>query len=152
MQGKNGFFAYQCSQRVRCILNANIDLEQGLHARYSNDILREVGERYAQAVGVVSLCTVIGKRNDFAPHVIETFEQYSQVFTRLAYFGLVLCEEFEDNDKAVARAKHLANMMGESIQIYEIDPIELFDVAMEAAHARDGGRTPVVKRGLSLVQ
>ena len=152
MQGRDGFFDYQCSQLVRCLLNAELDLEQGLHARYSNDNLREVGERYAQAIGVVSLCTVIGKRNDFAPHVIETFEHFSQVFTRLAYFGLVLSEEYDDNDKAVARAKHLANMMGESIQIYEIDPIELFEVAMEAAYARDGGRTPVKKRGLRLFQ
>lgn len=152
MQGKDGFFDYQCSQLVRCLRDFDQDLKQGLHARHKNGDLREVGERYAQAVGVVSLCAVVATRNDYPPHVIETYERLSQVFTRLAYFGLVLCEEFDDNDKAIDRAKHLGNLQGESIQIYEVDPIELFDVAMDAARTDEKGRTLVQKMGLTLFQ
>jgi hypothetical protein len=132
MQTKEEFVEKQLKNLVEAIIFVDsVTSGEDKITNYPDDVRKSLGDKYSQAFAWPSLCYLIAKNSDQPPHVIETYEEFYRILMEFSYNCYLLSGAFDSGEEQKEYSLKLNEMVSETIMHWEIDPVAIFDDAME---------------------
>jgi hypothetical protein len=98
---------------------------------YSDDKRKLIGNQFATVAAIANLCSALVQEENAVPSTVDMYDSFTNVFVRNAFIALMSSGAHESPDEITEWCNTVGKGISEKFYYHEVDPIGIFDAAME---------------------